>query len=394
MYQSSNPLIPFMYKDITIILESILRLILKESKVINISLHKIKKLDLHHDKDLYKAAPDIGCGGSNLLSKLRRENCIDDKAIYDFYQQCRDFIIKIVDKISERMLIGISFLKSATSLSPESIIDLGNAVCEQRFMALVRLLSSQNIISHREGDASCQEYRRVLSSPLNIQKFRSFKRAEQRLDDLFFNIIDVPADSSLSKVIQCICVMSNSQCEVENGNSINKSMLEANMGEMTIISKRIIKNHMHVHRLLPHEVEIDQPLMTSVSFARSKYVFYLENQRKEKVVSEKDKEKLELDAKIKELMKERQDSSEVMKGLEEKVVLAYKEAALENNDIKRQEKVLIAKGMENQSKNLGKRMLCLDEEVEVLQKKKKLMRICPNMVLVVILVNSFSCYFV
>ena len=123
-------------------------------------------------------------------------------------------------------------------------------------------------------------------------------------------------------------------------------------------------------------------------------MFYLENQRKEKVVSEKDKEKLELDAKIKELMKERQDSSEVMKGLEEKVVLAYKEAALENNDIKRQEKFLIAKGMENQSKNLGKRMLCLDEEVEVLQKKKKLMRICPNMVLVVILVNSFSCYFV
>ena len=132
---------------------------------------------------------------------------------------------------------------------------LGNTLCENRFMALVHMLSNNNIISSSEGDSSLEQFQRLLRSPLNVNKFRSFERHE-RLEDFFFKNLDVPIDTALSQVLQVVFVMSNSQSEVESGFSHNKAVLEPNMSELTLISKRTIKIYMISNNLLLHQVQI------------------------------------------------------------------------------------------------------------------------------------------
>ena len=82
--------------------------------------------------------------------------------------------------------------------------------------------------------------------------------------------------------MQIVFVLSHGQADVERGFSFNKAPLETNMSEMTVVSKRTIKDHMYTFNLKPYEVDCNKDLMLSVSFANSKYKFYLENEKKHK----------------------------------------------------------------------------------------------------------------
>ena len=48
----------------------------------------------------------------------------------------------------------------------------------------------------------------------------------------------------------------------------------------TIISKRLIKDHMLAHRLEPHTIEITKPMIKSFRAARQRYDIHLEKEKK------------------------------------------------------------------------------------------------------------------
>ena len=78
---------------------------------------------------------------------------------------------------------------------------------------------------------------------MNASKFKSFKQSEDRLDQFYFETLEVPAKSSLGKLLQAL--LHNGKTEVKRGFSINKDLLENNMKEETITSGRRIKGYMY-----------------------------------------------------------------------------------------------------------------------------------------------------
>ena len=86
---------------------------------------------------------------------------------------------------------------------------------------------------------------------MNALKFKSFKQSEDRLDQFYFETLEVPAKSSLGKLLQALFVWHNGKAEVERGFSINKDLLENNMKEETIISRKI-KDYMYAYKLEPY----------------------------------------------------------------------------------------------------------------------------------------------
>ena len=80
---------------------------------------------------------------------------------------------------------------------------------------------------------------------MNALKFKSFKRSEDSLDQFYFERLKVPTESFLGKLLQALFVLHNGQAEVERGFSINKGLLEKNMKEETITSRRRIKDYMY-----------------------------------------------------------------------------------------------------------------------------------------------------
>ena len=109
---------------------------------------------------------------------------------------------------------------------------------------------------------------------MNVLKFKSFKRSQDRLDQFYFETLGVCTKSSLGKLLQSLFVLHNGQAEVERGFSINKALLEDNMKEESIISRRRIKDYMYAYKLEPYQVNVSKDMQMSVATARSRYVVF------------------------------------------------------------------------------------------------------------------------
>ena len=105
------------------------------------------------------------------------------------------------------------------------------------FAKIVHSLTKQNTCSNSEGDANIGQFRTLVNCPMNALKFKSFKRSEDFFDELYFETLEVSAESSLGKLLQALFVLHDGQAEVERGISINKDLVENNMKEETITSK-------------------------------------------------------------------------------------------------------------------------------------------------------------
>ena len=110
--------------------------------------------------------------------------------------------------------------------------------------------------------------------------FNSYDSYTQRLDSFFFNKLNVQQYESLSQVIKCILVLFHSQGQVERGFSLNKALMNDNMKEKTVVSRRLVKDFMQTHNLKPFDVKITKELKNSVLFAREHYCAWLEQKKR------------------------------------------------------------------------------------------------------------------
>ena len=60
---------------------------------------------------------------------------------------------------------------------------------------------------------------------MNALEFKSFNRSQDRLNQFYFETLEVPTNSSLGKLLQSLFVLHNGQAEVELGFSIKSSSL-------------------------------------------------------------------------------------------------------------------------------------------------------------------------
>ena len=63
-----------------------------------------------------------------------------------------------------------------------------------------------------------------------------------------------------TEVLKKILSFSHGQGSAECGFSVNKILLLDNLSVITLVSQRIIYNHMNANNLLPHTLEITAPL--------------------------------------------------------------------------------------------------------------------------------------
>ena len=67
---------------------------------------------------------------------------------------------------------------------------------------------------------------------------------------------------------------------IERGFSVNKALINDNMQEKTVVSRRSVKDFMQTHNLKPFDVKIAKELKKSVEFAREHYRNWLEQKNR------------------------------------------------------------------------------------------------------------------
>ena len=64
-----------------------------------------------------------------------------------------------------------------------------------------------------------------------------------RLDDFYFKEAKIGVYPGLASVLKIILTLSHGQADVERGFSLNKSSLQTNINENSVVGKRLVKDH-------------------------------------------------------------------------------------------------------------------------------------------------------
>ena len=91
-------------------------------------------------------------------------------------------------------------------LNPYSLEKLGVTIVVKRFANIVHSLTKQKMRSNTEADASIDRFRTLMNCPMNALNFKSFKKSQDRLDQFYFETLEVPTNSSRQVVAIIICV--------------------------------------------------------------------------------------------------------------------------------------------------------------------------------------------
>lgn len=136
----------------------------------------------------------------------------------------------------------------------------------------------------------------VAASPSDFKDFQ----LSDRVDVLLHRSMASNASySDIWPVCRRLLLLSHDQASVERGFSINKELEVENLRHVSLISQRLIVDHIHsVGGVL--NVEITKELIYFASGARQRYMAHLKEDKKRKVVSEKRKSDMDLITELKQ----------------------------------------------------------------------------------------------
>ena len=173
-----------------------------------------------------------------------------------------------MQKLLEKSPIFYNIVCNSLVFDPQAIV---NENIEDMQCKLKKLL--QHLIKLKILDSFCHkllvQFIEFVTHDvkLNNDKFKSFDRYKTKLDVFYFQTIGLDKYKELKYVMKVILTLSHGQASVERGFSINKSVLKVNITEESIVSKKLVRDHIIANKLEPHTVPISNQLICSVSCA-------------------------------------------------------------------------------------------------------------------------------
>ena len=111
------------------------------------------------------------------------------------------------------------------------------------------------------------------------EKFKSFERSKECLDEFFLSTFEVPKNYEELSVIKIILGLSHGQSAVKGSFSLEKSFILENIVEESIRNKKLIKDHMLANNITPSPIQIIKKMQADYKCARTKYEIYLEQEK-------------------------------------------------------------------------------------------------------------------
>ena len=125
---------------------------------------------------------------------------------------------------------------------------------------------------------------------LPIMNGLRFKITDDRIDSFFAEFMHGNSKFKCCwEIFKLIFILSHRHASVEGGFSINKKLLTENLEEVSIISQRVMCNH--ICDLSVTDVPFPNDLLKSCKFYYSRYINALELKKSEKIENEKSQKK-------------------------------------------------------------------------------------------------------
>ena len=170
--------------------------------------------------------------------------------------------------------LGSIVVRECAVFYPQVIVSKNKQVLEVRLKRLLQhLIYLKRLPSHKFGDIVVTEYIKLKdeleTSSVDLDSI-------DRLDVFYFHAMKVRSKyPSLAKLLELMLTLSHGQADVERGFSTNKSVIEDNISELSVVSKRLVRDHYNANK----SFEVNQKVIISCRHARSRYTEYLKEKR-------------------------------------------------------------------------------------------------------------------
>nr|XP_047133757.1 uncharacterized protein LOC124811796 [Hydra vulgaris] len=178
-----------------------------------------------------------------------------------------------------------------------------------KFKALAERLSALKWLSSDNADDAKQQYDEFVSAECVqfSEKFDSFNELTDSVDKFFAVYLHkIPKYSALWKVCVIVFVSSHGQCAIEQGFSVNKQLLVENLKERSLISQKIVYDHINSHDIVIHQYELPSDLLKSCKLAYNRYNIVLKENKDQLKVDELSRKRQLIDGDILVMKKQKE----------------------------------------------------------------------------------------
>ena len=162
-------------------------------------------------------------------------------------------------------------------------------------------------------------------------------------------------------------LISHGQADVERGFYLNKSSLQTNINENSVVGKRLVKDHMLANNLKPHEIVFISQLRKSCRLAHSRYIAHLEDMREKKEKNKVEDAEQVMHSEIKNIKSQISDVGKTCNLLDEKFVKLVQVAEQKQDMNKITEANALKRKCEEKDEDKKK----LKEALKILAEKRK-----------------------
>ena len=135
---------------------------------------------------------------------------------------------------------------------------------------LITSLVSSEQLAFADRDVALQQYTELVRAQPNLP---AFGKSTTWLDDYFFKELEIGKQRELAKVLKIVFTLSHDQSDVERGFNMNKKTSKLNQSGISLIARRLVKDHMSGNKEMSHTLVISPKLRTSVKGAHVQYEY-------------------------------------------------------------------------------------------------------------------------
>ena len=211
-----------------------------------------------------------------------------------FKEQCKHFLINVLNKLLEKTPIRFGFVRSVRVFDPKEMVTLSLNTCTTLMHNIICYLISLKVITTKYGDMVRNQFSDFMQYDVKLkrEKVLCFNKFADWLDHfLFHGEIGLEKYPELAGVANIILTLSHGKASVARGFSERNIIIKDNQSTKSMVSMRVVKDHMRANSLKPETVKIDNPLICSVKSSRKAYEEDLQESAKLKEISDKEVQK-------------------------------------------------------------------------------------------------------
>ena len=227
-YQTSWPMLPYMYDDLKELVRNVLQLYVKYEVIEKCkAASDYKQINLSEkSKIVNKSKLNIGRAADVTIAKMKHQDIASKSEIDTYKQECLSFLLSTTKKLFEKTPLGSSIMRHASCLNPSHVTNLASS--SESFKQLMNQLVYLKIFPDKTGDKALIQFSNFIPNCVKEEpeKITSFDPKKQRIDDFYFHsLTNISEHNELCDVLKLIFTISHGQADVERGFSLNKNLL-------------------------------------------------------------------------------------------------------------------------------------------------------------------------